>query len=85
MAEANYTIEALAKGLSVLAALEGSNFEAVTIQTVCDRTKLPYNYCFRALKTLESEGFAKETEGKRFILGPKVVRLSERFTEQVAG
>lgn len=58
----NYEIEALSKGLLVLQALEGSHVEPIPFKRIVERTKLNSNYCFRALKTLELAGLARETE-----------------------
>lgn len=78
----DYVIEALAKGLKVLEALEGSRFEPVPIQRVVERAKYPYDYCFRALKTFKVLGYAQETP-RGWQLGPKVLRFADRFGEIV--
>lgn len=57
-----YEIAALSKGLLVLQALEGSAHEPVAFKRIVERTQLHPNYCFRALKTLEIAGLARETE-----------------------
>lgn len=77
-AEADYTIDSLLKGLKVLEALEGTRFEAVSIQRVQERTKLSYDTCRRVLLTLKVAGFAAQTP-KGWTLGPKFVTLSDRF------
>lgn len=77
-----YVIEALAKGLKVLEALEGTRFEPVPIQRITERTKFPYDYCFRALKTFKVMGYALETP-RGWQLGPKLLRFSDRFNETV--
>ena len=76
----DYTIEALLNGLKVLEALEGTNFEPVSIRRVAERTHLPYDFCRRALLTLKVAGFAAETP-KGFQAGPKILRFSERFND----
>ena len=78
-----YTISALAKGLKVLEALEGTNFEPVTVQRVADRTREKYDYCYRALKTFETRGYARETE-RGWQIGPRILRFSERLGEAAA-
>lgn len=78
----DYTIEALAKGLKVLEALEGTRFEPVPIQRITERTKFPYDYCFRALKTFKVMGYALETP-RGWQLGPKLLRFADRFGEIV--
>ncbi len=77
--EGQYLIEALMKGLIVFEALEGRNFEPVTIKRCAKRTKLTESFCRAALLTLKQRGFAKRTlDG--WIVGPKAVRLSSRIT-----
>lgn len=76
--ERDYELDTLAKGLRVLGALEGSNFEHVTTQRVADRTGYTYDFCRRALITLKLAGFAAEVRGK-WTLGPKITRLGTNF------
>lgn len=77
----DYVIESLLKGLRVLEALEGNNFEPITLKTIARRSKQNENYCFRALKTLEQFGYAKETK-RGWQLGGRVTRLSSAFIER---
>src|ERR1041384_518996 len=76
----DYSIDALLRGLKVLEALEGTNFEPVSTKRVSERTSLPYDFCMRALRTLKLAGFAAETP-KGWQAGPKVLRFSGRFNE----
>jgi DNA-binding IclR family transcriptional regulator len=63
-----------------LEALEGTNFEPVTIQRVEQRTHYPYDFCRRALITLKLAGFAAEVRGK-WTVGPKLMRFGTNFNE----
>ena len=78
--EREYELATLAKGLRVLAALEGSNFEPVSIQRVADRTRFTYDFCRSALITLKLAGFAAEVEGL-WTVGPKITRFGTNFNE----
>jgi DNA-binding IclR family transcriptional regulator len=75
----DYAIDALAKGLKVLEALEGNNFEPVSIKRVSERTRLPYDTCRNALITLKLEGFATQNERGLWAAGPKLLRFSKDF------
>jgi DNA-binding IclR family transcriptional regulator len=79
----DYTIDALAKGLTVLKALEGTRFEPVTLTRISDRTKLDQNYCFRALQTLAAQDFATKTSDGKWMLGKSILKLSDRLNEAV--
>ncbi|MBD0370302.1 MAG: hypothetical protein ICV60_05665 [Pyrinomonadaceae bacterium] len=76
----DYANESLLRGLKVLEALEGTNFEPVSIRRVAERADLPYDFCRRALLTLKLRGFATET-AKGWQAGPKILRFSERFND----
>ncbi|HZT60979.1 MAG TPA: hypothetical protein VFA21_20410 [Pyrinomonadaceae bacterium] len=78
--EREYQLKTLAKGLRVLLALEGTNFEPVSVQRVAERTKLEYDFCRSALITLKLGGFAAEVAGK-WTVGPKVMRFGANFNE----
>ena len=53
-----YEIEALTKGLAVLEALEGTNFEPVTVPRIVNRCQLPRDVVMRSLKTFRLRGWA---------------------------
>ncbi len=78
--DAAYINDSLARGLKVLEALEGTNFEPVTIQRIQQRTGFTYDFCRRALLTLKLQGFAAQTP-KGWTLGTKFLTLSDRFTD----
>lgn len=80
--ETKYEIEAASKTLNVLLALEGSNFEPITVHKVIERTGFSRNFCDRALATLSINGFAIQNKGK-WMLGNKILRFSERYNETV--
>lgn len=62
----SYEIAALAKGLIVLQALEGSAHTPLPMKRIVERIShiegITPNYVFRALKTLEIAGLVRETE-----------------------
>jgi len=78
--EREYELSTLAKGLRVLAALEGTKFEPVSIKRVQERTGFPYDFCRSALITLKLAGFAAEQNGL-WMPGPKVIRFGTNFNE----
>lgn len=78
-ADDDYTYQTGLQVLKVLEALEGTNFEPVTVERVQQRTKLSYDVCRRSLFTLKKAGFATYNGGWQ--MGPKALRLSERFNE----
>jgi DNA-binding IclR family transcriptional regulator len=73
-----YVIDAGIRLLKVMEALEGTNFEPVTIQRVQQRTGYTYDFCRRALFTLKRAGYAAQTE-RGWQVGPRLLRFSERF------
>ena len=76
----DYTIDALLKGLQVLEALEGTNFEPVNLRRIEERTRLPYDTCMRAMKTLKVAGLATET-ARGWTFSPRFIA----FCRRVAG
>lgn len=78
---ADYVNDNLARGLKVLKALEGANFEPVTIQRVVARTGFTYDFCRRALLTLKIEGLAAQTTNGRWMFGTKFLTLSDKFSD----
>lgn len=73
----DYAIDAVLRAFKVLEALEGRGFEPVKIMRIQQRTGFNYNFCLRALRTLELAGYAKETlDG--WILGPKIQNFASR-------
>ncbi len=74
----DYAIDAGLRLLKVFEALEGTNFEPVSIQRVQQRTGFDYNFCMRALRTLKVAGYATQTQ-KGWAVSPKLLRFSEKF------
>lgn len=74
----DYLIEALAKGLQVLEALKGHAYEPVTISYISKQTKLSYDFCRRAIKTLKVKGWAIEDD-RGFRLSVKAMQFSDDF------
>lgn len=81
--ESDYENENLSKGINVLLALEGNEFEPVSIRQVMERTGFSRDFCFRALKTLKLKGFAVESEQGQWSAGPKLLKFSQRYSEVV--
>lgn len=76
----DYINQPLLDGLRVLKALEGTDFEPVSILRVSQRAGVSYGKCRAALITLEVDGFAKQTV-RGWMLGASILRFSERFAE----
>lgn len=74
--DADYEIEALSKGLAVLEALEGVNFEPVKASRVEHRTEFTRDLVMRTLKTLRLRGYAVQNERGEWMIGPRFVRLA---------
>lgn len=72
--DSEYEIDALAKGLQVLEALQDATTLAVQTKRVQQRTGLSYDFCMRALKTLKLAGYVAEVEGG-WKLTPKAARI----------
>lgn len=79
----DYVNQPLLDGLRVLKALEGTNFEPVTISRVSLRSGVSYGKCRAALITLEVVGFASQTP-RGWTTGATLLRLSARFHELAA-
>lgn len=80
--EEDYAIDAGLRLLKVLEALEGTRFEAVSIERVRQRCGDGFSYDFvrRALITLKLAGFAAEVK-EGWTAGPKVMRFGTNFNE----
>jgi DNA-binding IclR family transcriptional regulator len=81
----DYAIDAGLRLLKVMEALEGTNFEAVSIKRVQERCGgeaqgFTYDFCMRALRTLKVAGFAAQTE-RGWMAGPKLLLFSTRFND----
>ncbi len=79
-ADSDYINDNLARGLKVLEALRGTNFEPVSIQRVADRTSFSYDFCRRALLTLKLQGYAAQTE-KGWTLGIKLMEFAANYND----
>lgn len=80
--ESQYALDTGLRMLKVLEALEGTNFEAVSIERVQQRcgAGFTYDFCRRALITLKLAGFAAQT-GSKWTVGPKLIRFGTNFNE----
>lgn len=76
-----YEIEALRKGLAVLATLSAAPRRGFTISEISDLTELPLDFCMRALRTLEADDFAREKQGG-WRLGQTALALADRFGKE---
>ena len=65
--------------IKIVEALEGANFEPVSIKRIIERSELPYDKCRRVLLTLESLGWAIQNGKKEWTLGAKILRFANRF------
>lgn len=81
-ADSDYINDNLARGLKVLEALRGTNFEPVSIQRVADRTGFSYDFCRRALLTLKLQGYAAQTPDG-WSLGVKLMEFAANYNEVV--
>ena len=74
----DYVIAAFKKGLAVLEALKGQEYEHVTIREIQRRTQFDYDFCRRALRTLKVCGWAIEDENG-WRLSVKAGQFSSNF------
>ena len=73
----DYEIEALSKGLAILEALEGTNFEPVKIGRIIDRCQLPRDVVRRSLCTFRIRGWAVQNERGEWMVGRRYVRFAQ--------
>lgn len=76
----DYTLDTVLRAAKVLQALEGRNFEPVTIKTVEQRSGQTYAFCRSALLTWKKAGFAAQT-AEGWTVGPKLMRFAANFNE----
>lgn len=76
----DYASRAVVQAIKVIEALEGNNFEPVSIKRVAERTKFSYDICFRTLRTLKLLRWAAETPDG-WTLGPSAMRLGTNFNQ----
>jgi len=76
--DGQYVIVAFRKGLAVLEALKGHEYEPVSVAEIQRRTKFDYDFCRRALKTLKVCGWAIEDE-RGWRLSVKAMQFSNDF------
>jgi DNA-binding IclR family transcriptional regulator len=76
-----YEIEALTKGLAVLEALEGTNFEPVTVPRIVNRCKLPRDVVMRSLKTFRLRGWAIQNARGEWTIGKRLRRFAIKAGE----
>jgi IclR family transcriptional regulator, pca regulon regulatory protein len=71
---AGYRVEALAKGLRILA-LFSERETALRLTTIVERTGIPMPTAYRLLSTLDEEGFVERVAEGRYRPGANVLRL----------
>lgn len=81
--DADYEIEALSKGLAVLEALEGTNFEPVSQKRIEQRTGFSRDLVMRTLKTLRLRGYAEQNSRGEWMVGPRLIRLGRAIEAHV--
>jgi DNA-binding IclR family transcriptional regulator len=75
-----YVIESALKTLAVLEALDDAGGSGgVCAADLARATKLSQNFTFRALKTLEAAGYAKQIADSRWRLTARVARFADRI------
>jgi DNA-binding IclR family transcriptional regulator len=75
-----YVIESALKTFAVLEALDAAvGSGAVCAADLARATKLSVNFTFRALKTLEAAGYAKQIADGRWRLTGRLARFSDRI------
>lgn len=85
----DYAVEKTIQTIRVIEALEGTNFEPVTVAKLLERTgeipevknQLKLDSINRILATLELLGWARQNEKGLWHLDAKVLRLSQRYSE----
>jgi DNA-binding IclR family transcriptional regulator len=76
--DSDYEIEALSKGLAILEALEGTNFEPVSIGRIIDRSQLPRDVVQRSLRTFRLRGWAVQNDRGEWTIGRRFIRFGEK-------
>jgi DNA-binding IclR family transcriptional regulator len=76
--DSDYEIEALSKGLAILEALEGTNFEPVSIGRIVDRCQLPRDVVQRSLRTFRLRGWAVQNDRGEWTIGRRFIRFGEK-------
>lgn len=84
----DYANESVIHTMKIIEALEGLNFEPVSIKAILGRVDLPpsvkpltYDKTMRVLVTLELLGWTRRNEKKQWSLTAKILRFSERYSE----
>lgn len=85
----DYKVEKVIETIKVLEALEGANFEPVSVDTIIKRIgiipeldrEIKPDAVKRILFTLELLGWAQSNEKKQWLLGAKILRFSNRYSE----
>ncbi len=84
-----YANENAIQTIKILEALEGVNFEPVSLKTICERVgtiteidkALTRDKARRVLLTLKLLGWVNENEKSEWSLGAKILRFSNRYDD----
>jgi DNA-binding IclR family transcriptional regulator len=71
-----YEIESVSKALRVLEAVETDTGEPIRSKRIIERTGFSRDFVMRALKTLELNGYARDTGDGRWIFGKRLLGLA---------
>ncbi|MBS1793381.1 MAG: hypothetical protein JSS81_05980 [Acidobacteria bacterium] len=85
----HYANENTIQTIKVIEALEGARFEPVSINTICQRVgtiteidkALTWDKARRILLTLKLLGWVQENEKGEWLLGARILRFSNRYSE----
>lgn len=78
--DSKYQIESVSKALAVLEALEGRNFEPVSVQKIMERTGFNRDTVDRNLKNFRLRGYAIQNERGEWSIGKRLIALSLRIS-----
>lgn len=85
----DYKVEKTIETIKVIEALEGANFEPASVDRIIERVgvipelerELKHDAVKRILYSLELLGWAQSNEKKQWLLGAKILRFSNRYSE----
>lgn len=80
-ADSEYEIESISKGLAILEALEGRNFEPVAVKKIIQRTNLSRDIVDRTLKTFRLRGYAVQNAKGEWAIGRRFIRFAQAVSK----
>lgn len=72
----DYELRSVTKAIKVLEALEGRNFEPVTVAKIMERTRLSRHIVEWNLKTFRLHGWVAQNERGEWTIGSRFVRFA---------